>query len=107
MVIDVAFANVLVLGGRLLQRLGYLRDQICRKLIPLGSVGFHSVQLGGPCCQRGTLERSGCQGGGIADAQRADLLRFAVVVFLAEGGQLRSVLLFNDTALAIELLDLV
>lgn len=102
-----ALADILVLSSGLLQWFSDLGNQIRRELVSLSGVGFHGAQLGGPGCQGSTLKGSRGQGGGVADAQRADLLRFAVVVFLAEGRQFGGIFFFDDAALAVELLDLV
>lgn len=107
MVVDMALADFFILSSGQLQRFCDLGNQICRKLLSLGGVGFHGAQLGGPSCQRSAFEGSRGQGGVVADAQRANLLRFAVVVFLAEGRQFGRIFFFNDTALAVELLDFV
>lgn len=81
-----ALADLLVLCSGLFQRFSDMCYQLSPEPIPLRSMGLHSTQLGSPCREGSTLKGTRSQSRGIADTQRADFLRFAIVVLLAEGG---------------------
>lgn len=100
-----AFADLFVLSCRMFEGFRHLRNQVGCELVSLGRMSFHRIQLMCPCRQGGALERARGQGRSVADAQRTDLLRFAVVIFLAQSAKLGGVFLLDSTALAIELLN--
>lgn len=103
MVLGMAFANLLELRSGMFQRFRHMSDQFRRKLVSLGRVGFDGVQLGCPSRQGSAFQGARGQAGSIANTQRADLLGFAVVIFIAQGRQFRGIFLLDGAPLAIKL----